>query len=318
MLSSGKIGVFTGAAAQGQGHATVLTQVAAEAFGTALDQIEVFAADTTLFPNGVGTFASRVAVNAGSSVHNASGKLREQVLQIAADQLSIPIEQIEILPGKVKVKDEASGQIAEGKPKEISLAKLLLMSNGIPGYSATGHGNPGLSATDYFSPKQATYSNATHVVEVEVDVETGLVQILRYIVGHDCGKVLNPLIVHGQIQGGVAHGIGNALYEFMNYDEHAQPQTNTLEEYLLPAVLDVPNVEIVTMESPTPLNPLGIKGAGESGTIPAAAAIIAAIENALQPFEIKISQCPLQAEHIVEMIERSKAGTRQTESLVEA
>jgi carbon-monoxide dehydrogenase large subunit len=318
VLSSGKIGVFTGAAAQGQGHATVLTQVAAEAFGTPLDQIEVFAADTTLFPNGVGTFASRVAVNAGSSVHNASGKLREQVLQIAADQLNIPIEQIEILPGKVKVKDEASGQIAEGKPKEISLAKLLLMSNGIPGYSVTGHGDPGLSATDYFSPKQATYSNATHVVEVEVDVETGLVQILRYIVGHDCGKVLNPMIVHGQIQGGVAHGIGNALYEFMNYDEHAQPQTNTLEEYLLPAVLDVPNVEIVTMESPTPLNPLGIKGAGESGTIPAAAAIIAAIENALEPFEIKISQCPLPAEQIVDMIGRSKVGRQETESLVGA
>ena len=132
----------------------------------------------------------------------------------------------------------------------------------------------------------------------------------------------------GEIQGGVAHGIGNALYEFMNYDEHAQPQTNTLEEYLLPAVLDVPNVEIVTMESPTPLNPLGIKGAGESGTIPAAAAIIAAIENALQPFKVKISQCPLQAEQIVEMIGRAKAAAKmigrakaaakETESLVRA
>jgi carbon-monoxide dehydrogenase large subunit len=318
VLSSGKIGVFTGAAAQGQGHATVLTQVAAEAFGTDLDQIEYFAADTALFPNGVGTFASRVAVNAGSSVHNASGKLREQVLQVAADQLGIPSDDLEMLPGKVKVKDEASGKIDKGKPTEITLAKLLLLSNGIPGYSATGHGNPGLSATDYFSPTQATYSNATHVVEVDVDVETGFVQILRYIVGHDCGKVLNPLIVHGQIQGGVAHGIGNALYEYMNYDEHAQPQTTTLEEYLLPAVLDVPNVEIVQMESPTPLNPLGIKGAGESGTIPAAAAIIAAIENALQPFKVKISQCPLQAEQIVEMIGRAKAAAKKTESLVGA
>jgi carbon-monoxide dehydrogenase large subunit len=101
----------------------------------------------------------------------------------------------------------------------------------------------------------------------------------------------------------------------MDYDEHAQPQTNTLEEYLLPAVLDVPKVEIVQMESPTPLNPLGIKGAGESGTIPAAAAIISAIENALQPFDIKISQCPLQAEHIVEMIARSKVGSQETESM---
>jgi carbon-monoxide dehydrogenase large subunit len=261
-------------------------------------------------------------------VHNASGKLREQVLQVAADQLGIPSDDLEILPGKVKVKDEASGKIVKGKPTEITLAKLLLLSNGIPGYSATGHGNPGLSATDYFSPAQATYSNATHVVEVDVDVETGFVQILRYIVGHDCGKVLNPLIVHGQIQGGVAHGIGNALYEYMNYDDHAQPQTNTLEEYLLPGVLDVPNVEIVQMESPTPLNPLGIKGAGESGTIPAAAAIIAAIENALQPFEVKISQCPLQAEQIVEMIGRAKAAAKmigrakaaakETESLVRA
>jgi carbon-monoxide dehydrogenase large subunit len=318
VLSSGKIAVFTGAAAQGQGHATVLTQVAADAFGTDLDQIEVFAADTALFPNGVGTFASRVAVNAGSAVHNASAKLRDQVLQLAADQMGIPSEEIAILAGKVKVKDEAAGRIGDGKPKEIPFAKLLLMSNGIPGYAATGHGNPGLSATDYFSPPQATYSNGTHVVELEVDAETGLVQILRYIVGHDCGKVLNPLIVRGQIQGAVAHGVGNALYESMYYDEHAQPQTNTLEEYLLPAVLDVPAVEIVQMESPTPLNPLGIKGAGESGTIAAAAAIIAAIENALQPFAIKISRCPLQAEHIVDMITRSKLEAQETESSVEA
>jgi carbon-monoxide dehydrogenase large subunit len=316
VLSSGKIGVFTGAAAQGQGHATVLTQVAADAFGTEIDQIEVFAADTALFPNGVGTFASRVAVNAGSSVHNASAKLRDLVLQVAADQMGIPSEEIGILPGKVKVKDEASVRIGEGKPIEIPLSQLLLMSNGVPGYTASGQGNPGLSVTDYFRPTQATYSNATHVVELEVDVETGLVQLLRYIVGHDCGRVLNPLIVCGQIQGGVAHGIGNALYEYMDYDEHAQPQTNTLEEYLLPGVLDVPKVEIVQMESPTPLNPLGIKGAGESGTIPAAAAIISAIENALQPFDIKISRCPLQAEHIVEMIARSKVGSQETEMKV--
>lgn len=110
-------------------------------------------------------------------------------------------------------------------------------------------------------------------------------------------------------------GIGNALYEYMNYDEHAQPQTNSLEEYLLPAVLDVPKVEVVQMESPMPLNPLGIKGAGEAGTIPAAAAIIAAIENALQPFDIKLSRCPLQAEQIIEMIERSKAGAHEAESV---
>ena len=315
VLSSGKIGVFTGAAAQGQGHATVFTQVAADAFGTDLDQIEFFAADTALFPNGVGTFASRVAVNAGSSVHNACIKLRDQVLQLAADQMGIPSAEIAILPGKVKVKDEVAGRIGEGKRKEIPLANLLLMSNGVPGYSATGKGEPGLSATDYFRPAQSTYSNATHVVELEVDVETGLVEFHRYVVGHDCGNVLNPLIVAGQIQGGVAHGIGNALYEYMDYDEHAQPQTNTLEEYLLPAVLDVPKVEIVQMESPTPLNPLGIKGAGESGTIPAAAAIISAIENALQPFGIKLSRCPLQAEYIVDMISRSKVGSQETESM---
>jgi carbon-monoxide dehydrogenase large subunit len=126
VLSSGKIGVFTGAAAQGQGHATVLTQVAADAFGTEIDQIEVFAADTALFPNGVGTFASRVAVNAGSSVHNASAKLRDLVLQVAADQMGIPSEEIAILPGKVKVKDEASVRIGEGKPIEIPLSQLLL------------------------------------------------------------------------------------------------------------------------------------------------------------------------------------------------
>jgi aerobic carbon-monoxide dehydrogenase large subunit len=300
ILSTGRLGIFTGAASQGQSHQTVLAQVAADAFGTTPDQVDVITADTARFPAGVGTFASRIAVNAGSSVHQAACRLREQVLELAASLTKVPADQIALVPGAVHV---------EGHP-DIPLSELRRISLGMPGFTAGHHAQPGLSATEYFRPAQSTYSNATHVVEVEVDPETGRVDFVRYVVGHDCGRALNPMIVDGQIQGGVAHGIGNALYEFCGYDERGYPLTTTLEEYLLPAVLDVPKVEIVSMESPTPLNPLGVKGAGEAGTIPAAAAIISAIENALAPFGVRIQRAPVTAEHLAELVLAAGGGRR--------
>jgi len=296
ILSTGRLGIFTGAASQGQSHKTVLSQVAADAFGTTPDLVEVTTADTDRFPVGTGTFASRVAVNAGSSVHIAATRLRDQVLDLASAVTKVPRELITLVPGAVR---------AEGHP-DIPLAVLRRMSLGMPGFTSGQDAQPGLSVTEYFSPPQSTYSNTTHVVEVEVDVETGRVDFIRYVVGHDCGRQLNPMVVDGQIQGGVAHGIGNALYEFSGYDAEGYPYTTTLEEYLLPAVLDVPKVEIVSMESPSALNPLGIKGAGEAGTIPAASAIISAIENALVPFGVRIQRAPVSAEHLVELIGAAK------------
>jgi carbon-monoxide dehydrogenase large subunit len=181
------------------------------------------------------------------------------------------------------------------------------MAGGMPGMTVPETFEPGLHVEDTFKPRQAAYANGTHAVEVEVDPETGKVSILRYCVAHDCGRIINPLLVDGQIQGGVAHGVGNALLELMRYDEHGQPLTTTLADYLLPTATDVPDVEIIHIESPSPNNPLGAKGAGEGGTIPAAAAIIAAIENALAPFSVAINEAPLLPDRLCELIEAGAA-----------
>ena len=164
----------------------------------------------------------------------------------------------------------------------------------------------GLETTSYFTPPQAAYCNGSHAVEVEVDSETGAVKILQYAVVHDSGKLLNPLIVDGQIQGAVAHGIGNALYEFMAYDSNAQPQTTSFADYLLPGAGEVPCVTASHIETPSPLNPLGVKGAGEGGTIPAAAAIAAAIENALSPLAVRIAETPVTPARLLQMIKAAR------------
>jgi carbon-monoxide dehydrogenase large subunit len=175
----------------------------------------------------------------------------------------------------------------------------------MPGFALSTLPSPGLEATDYFMPTQAAYSNGTHIAEVEVDIATGQVRVIRYGVVHDCGRVINPVIVEGQIQGGVAHGIGNALLERMVYDEHAQPLSANLADYMLPFATDVPRVKIQHLESLSPLNPLGVKGAGEGGTIPAPAAIIAAVEDALSPFEITLEQTPITPVRLIELLSQS-------------
>jgi carbon-monoxide dehydrogenase large subunit len=173
------------------------------------------------------------------------------------------------------------------------------MAQGMPGFSFAPGQTPGLEHTAYFTPPQASYCNGTHVVELEVDPMTGGVAILNYVVAHDSGNVINPMIVDGQVQGGVAHGVGNAMFEFMKYDDDANPLTTTFQDYLLPASCDVPGVGIEHIETPNPLNPLGVKGAGEGGTIPAPAAIIAAIEDALSPFGVHFTNMPLTPDRIV-------------------
>jgi aerobic carbon-monoxide dehydrogenase large subunit len=246
------------------------------------------------------TFASRTTVNAGSSMFNVATQLREKVLRLAAHVLEEKPEDLTI--------DGRTVTTALPSNKRIPLAKLRRIASGMPGITVPQSFEPGLYAEHTFKPPQAAYANGTHVVEVEVDAETGRVVILRYCVAHDCGRIVNPLIVDGQIQGGVAHGIGNALLEFMRYDDTSQPITGTLADYLLPTSADVPNVEIVHVESPSPNNPLGAKGAGEGGTIPAAAAIISAIEDALAPFAISINEAPLLPGRLCALIRACKAA----------
>jgi carbon-monoxide dehydrogenase large subunit len=190
---------------------------------------------------------------------------------------------------------------------QVPLGQIALRLNGMSGMPMVAGVEPGLAATAYYEARKSTFANGTHLCEVEVDIDTGRVEITRYVVGHDCGKLINPMLVDGQVRGGVVHGIGNALFERMIYDEAGQPITTNYSDYLLPTAAEIPRIEIVHIESPSPLNPIGVKGAGEGGTIPAAACVIAAIENALTPFNIRITEHPVSPARIRELIRTAQA-----------
>jgi carbon-monoxide dehydrogenase large subunit len=295
VLPDGKVKVASGATSQGQGTRTTLAQIVADRVGCRLEDVTVAIGDTGVIANGVGAFASRLAVNAGSSAAIAGDAVRGQILKMASRLLGIAESDIDLEDGV------ATGR--SGNRPRITLGELARLAQGMPGFSMEPGGPVGLEHTAHFTPPQAAYCSGTHVAEVEVDLGTGAVAILGYSVAHDCGNVINPLIVDGQVQGGVAHGIGNALLEWMKYDENAQPLTTSFADYLLPMATDVPTCRIAHVETPSPLNPIGVKGAGEGGTIPAAAAIVAAIENALSPFGIRFAETPVMPNRIVEALD---------------
>jgi carbon-monoxide dehydrogenase large subunit len=299
VLPNGKVAVATGATNQGQGTRTTLSQIVADHLGCRFEDIVMTVGDTAAIPQGVGAFASRQAVNAGSSAKLAGEAVRTQVAKLAALTLGVPESEIDV---------EDSIAVARGGNRpSLTFRELARLAQGMPGFSLAPGQTPGLEHTAYFAPPQASYCSGTHLAEVEVDPMTGAVKILNYVVAHDSGTIINPLIVDGQIQGGVAHGIGNALLEWMRYDENAQPLTTTFADYLIPMATDVPVCKIAHVESPTPLNPLGVKGAGEGGTIPAAAAIVAAIENALSEFGVHFSETPLMPERVVDALRAAGA-----------
>ena len=291
VLPSGKVAVATGATNQGQGTRTTLSQIVAEEVGCRLEDIIMTIGDTGAISQGVGAFASRQAVNAGCSALIAGQSVRTQLIALAARALGVTESDIDL--------DNGQAIANSGNKPIIGFGELARLAQGIPGVSLPVGQAAGLEHTAYYTPTQAAYCSGTHVAEVEVDAMTGGVKILRYTVAHDSGRVINPLIVDGQVQGGVAHGIGNALLEWMQYDENAQPLTTSFADYLLPMATDVPTCDIAHVETVNPLNPLGVKGAGEGGTIPAAAAIIAAIEDALSPFNVHFVETPLTPERIV-------------------
>ena len=291
---SGKIVIYTGATDQGQGLKTALAQVCASQIGIDIEDIEVVTGDTGSVSLGLGAFASRQAVTAGSSVHVASLEVRKKALKVAAHMMEAPEEDLEIAKGRISVR---------GVPDmSVSLGDVARAVQGMPGFSLPGGVDPGMEATANFSPPTLTYCNGVHVAEVEVDPGTGHVKIMNYVIVHDSGKLINPTIVEGQITGGATHGLGSALFERMVYDEQGQPQTTNFGEYLLPTAPEVPSFEIVHMESPTPLNPLGVKGAGEGGTIPVTSAIASAVDDALSEFGIVIRDLPIEPKRVVEMI----------------
>jgi carbon-monoxide dehydrogenase large subunit len=291
VLPNGKVAVATGATTQGQGTRTTLSQIVADHLGCRIEDIVMTGGDTGAISQGIGAFASRQAINAGSSAMIAGEAVRKQVVAAAARALGIPESDIDVEDGKAIART--------GNRPSLTFGELARLAQGMPGFSFAPGQTPGLEHTAYFTPPQASYCNGTHVAEVEVDPMTGGVTLLRYTVAHDSGNIINPMIVDGQVQGGVAHGVGNALFEWMRYDDGAQPLTTTFQDYLLPAAPDVPGCAIEHVETPNPLNPLGVKGAGEGGTIPAPAAIVAAIEDALSPYGVHFSDIPLTPERIV-------------------
>ncbi|MEE8567728.1 MAG: xanthine dehydrogenase family protein molybdopterin-binding subunit [Anaerolineales bacterium] len=291
--ASGKVNVATGVGTQGQGHFTSFAQVVAEQLGVEVSDVHLVTGDTAEFHWGTGTFASRGAVVAGNAIHASAMAVRGKVLKLASEVLEAPEDELEIENGMVRVADI---------PRlSISLGELAVLANPLRGAVEPGT-EPGLEATAYFGPRYGGTAFGTHAMILEVDVETMMVEIKKYVVVEDCGTMLNPLIVEGQIHGGVAMGIGNAYYEKLFYDENGQLLNASLADYLIPTATEVPRVDVGHEETKSPLNPLGAKGVGEAGTIPVPALFAQALENALPEYDLEILETPLSPNRLFELL----------------
>jgi carbon-monoxide dehydrogenase large subunit len=300
---NGRVVAATGATSQGQGLHTIISQIVADRLSVGLEDIHVESADTAVFPRGFGAFASRVGVTAGASTHVAVETVRDKAFSVASVLLGVPVEELELTDGAVRVRNSSNRFLTLG-----AIAKAL---GGAPGISPPDGFEPGLEATSHFAVKSATYASGTHIAAVEIDKDTGMIALTGYWVSHDCGRMINPLIVEGQIIGGVVHGIGNALMEEMLYDADAQPLTTNYGDYLLPTASGLPRISISHVETPSPLNPLGAKGAGEGGIMPTAAAIVSAVEDALSPYGIEVSEHPIAPSYLAARIAERPELTRR-------
>ena len=288
---SGKVSVATGIGTQGQGHFTSFAQIVADQLGVDVMDVQLVTGDTDQFHWGVGTFASRGAVVAGNAIHAAAKNVRRKILEHASEHFEAAAEDLVIEGGEVRVK---------GVPdRSIALGELAQLANPLRGAVKPGT-EPGLEATDYFGPERGATASGVHAMIVEVDVDTLDVEILKYVVVHDCGEVINPLILDGQIHGGVAQGIGNAFYEQLHWDENGQLLNGTFMDFLIPTSLDVPRMEIGHEVTPSPLNPLGVKGAGEAGAIPVGALFAQAVEDALE-YKVELLEIPLSPNRLWEL-----------------
>jgi carbon-monoxide dehydrogenase large subunit len=300
--ASGRVSVVTGVGTQGQGHMTSFAQIAAEQLGVEVSKIDVVTGDTDLFHWGAGTFASRGAVVAGNAIHAAAVAVRRKILKLAAEQFEVAEEDLELVGGRVQVK---------GVPaRALPLGELAIKANPMRGAVRPGT-EPGLEATDYFGPERGATASGVHAMIVEVDPETLDVEVLRYVVVHDCGKVINPMILDGQVHGGVAQGLGNAFYERLVFDEGGQLQNASFMDYLLPTALDVPRVETGHCETPSPLNPMGVKGAGEAGAIPVGPLFCQAVEDALAIPGLELREIPLWPARLWELAEAAREAAKR-------
>jgi CO/xanthine dehydrogenase Mo-binding subunit len=301
----GSVHVFTGATSQGQGHETTLAQVCGEVLSVPIESITVTHGDTQLMKFGVGTFASRAAVTAGSAVFRASERVRERALRIAARHLEASPADLVLADGCVHVAGFAD--------RSVSLGDLARMAT--PAYRGPGPDPPvddgdGLSETFYFHVTEETSGFAVHTAEVSIDPETGVVRVERYVVAADAGRAINPTIVEAQLVGGAVQGISGALHEELVHDEQGQLLSGTLMDYSLPTAADVGAVEPVVFESHTPSNPLGAKGVGEGGISGSGAAVANAVADALRPLGVRITELPLTPERVRRAIERARSDSK--------
>ena len=268
-------------------------------WGVDIDSISLRDGDTALISQGGGTFASRTAVTGSMAIDGAARKLRDKAIGIAARIHGLDPSLLTIVDGAVR----------DGSGREImTLAEVARTGHRIPGADSSQGTEAGLEAINYFASPTVTWSSGTHIATVEVDRDTGHVTLDRYVIVHDAGNIINPAVVEGQIVGGVVHGIGNALSEEAIYDEVGNLQTSSFVDYRLPRALDVPPIEVHHQEFPTPLNELGIKGCGEGGTVGAPAAIVNAVEDALHPLDLRITEMPLQPEKLLRYIRTAEAA----------
>jgi CO/xanthine dehydrogenase Mo-binding subunit len=300
--TNGRVMVATGLTSQGQGHETVFAQIVADELGVDVADVFVTTGDTRRFPYAVGTYASRAAVMSGNAVALAARAVRAKAIRVAADALEAAPDDLDIEAGFVHVR---------GTPgRGIPLSQVAVLSNPLrysfskEAQAATQFASPadpdvapvpddeepGLEARDYYSPVRSTFAAGMHAAVVEVDPDTGSIDVIRYAVVHDCGPLINPMIVEGQIQGGVAQGVAGALLERVVYDEMGNPSNANFMDFLMPYLSEVPEPAIAHLETPSPLNPLGIKGAGEAGVIPVSACLAAAIEDAV---DVRIDRMPI-------------------------
>jgi carbon-monoxide dehydrogenase large subunit len=288
--ADGTVRCATSFPSQGQGHATTIAQVLADRLGVPLEWIRVVPVDTQGAPAGSGTFGSRGAVAIHGTVVAAADAVREKMARLAGHRLEASPADVVLGEGRAAVR---------GFPdRSIALAEIARLAYS-PGLDTPEGLGPGLEATVYFDPPGPTFSGAVHAAVVEVDRETGRVTVRRYAVAEDCGPVINPMIVDGQIQGAVAQGIGEALFESVVYDPEGQLLSATLMDYALPKAADVPPLEIGHLETPSPVMPGGIKGMGEGGTIGAPAAVANAVADAVRHLGIAVTALPIRAETLV-------------------
>jgi carbon-monoxide dehydrogenase large subunit len=311
VLTDGSVEVAIGLTSQGQGHRTVFAQIVADELGVPFEKVRVTTGDTRRFGYAVGTFASRAAVMSGSAVALAARSVRAKALRVAADALEASEDDLEIVDGVVAVRGNPTASIGLGEVAvlsnplryafdEAAKAATQFARPADPDRPPVPEGQaPGLESRDYYSPPRSTFASGMHAAIVEIDPDTCEITIAKYCVVHDCGTLINPMIVAGQVHGGVAQGIAGALYETLDYDEHGQLRNASFMDFLMPYVTELPErIELGHQETPSPLNPLGIKGAGEAGVIPVSAVLAAAVEDATG---IRIERMPLSPSDLFEL-----------------